>query len=174
MTAKKKPKKRKKTGRKQSYRKSYCQRLVNFFSQEPYEDIELDHFDKEGNITWTDIKRMPNKLPTLIDFARSIKISTVTIYKWINPDSTTYHEEFLNAFTHAQEIRKWFLVQNGLQGLYNPLFAKFTAVNITDMRDKKEQKVDVEGKLHTLLEMINGSTIGKLPDKSEKDRARKD
>ena len=135
--AKKKPaKKLKKRGRKTYYRKSYCQKIIDFFDIEPYEDKELPHYKGKGDdriLVWTDYKRMANRLPTLRNFAKSIGVSTVTVYAWPKK-----HEEFLNAFTHAQELRKWFIIENGLNSCYNPLFAKFTAINITNMVDKQE------------------------------------
>ena len=136
---KSKPKKR---GRKTYYRKSYCQKIIEFFDQEPYEEREIPHYKGKGDareLVWTDYKRFANRLPTLRNFAKSIDVSTVTVYAWLKK-----HEEFLNAFTHAQELRKWFLVENGLNGCYNPLFAKFTAINITDMTDSKDVNLSGE------------------------------
>lgn len=136
-----KKKAKKKVGRHTKYKLRYCKALIKFFDSEPYEDREIPHYEKSGKkdkdnkpiVVWVDYKRMPNKLPTLRDFAKSIEVSTVAVYDWMKK-----HKAFLNAFTHAQELRKWFLIQNGLQGLYNPLFAKFTAINITDMVDKSD------------------------------------
>ena len=122
-------------GRPSKYKSSYCQELIKFFDVEPYDDVELEHYDKEGNIKWKDKKRMANRLPTLRNFAKHIKVHFSTVYYWIEK-----HKEFSDAFTHAQELRKWFLIENGLNGCYNPLFAKFVAVNITDMKDKSEQE----------------------------------
>ncbi len=134
--AKKKKAKPKKRGRKSYYKKSYCQKIIDFFDVEPYQDKELPHYKGKGDkreLVWTDYKRMANRLPTLIGFAKHIGVGTRTVYHWVEK-----HEEFRHALTHAQELRKWFLIENGLNGCYNPLFAKFTAINITDMKDKTE------------------------------------
>lgn len=163
---KKKVKKKKKPGRPTKYKPGYCVKLIKFFESEPYEDREIPHYDKSGNkdkkgkpvVVWIDYKRMPNKLPTLRDFAKSIGVSTVSVYDWAKK-----HKAFLNAFTHAQEIRKWFLIQNGLQGLYNPLFAKFTAINITDMRDKTETEVTGTVK-HEIVSFSNVKVNPDNPD----------
>ena len=48
------------------------------------------------------------------------------------------YEEFRNAVHRAEELRKDFLIQNGLLGLYPPQAYKFTAINLTDMRDSKD------------------------------------
>ncbi len=113
--------------------------MIKFFDVEPYEQIELPHYDKEGNIKWKDFKRMPNRLPTLRNFAKEIKVDYSNVYRWIKK-----HKEFRHAFTQAKLIRKWFLIENGLQGMYNPAFAMFVAKNITNMRDVKG--VEVSGK----------------------------
>jgi transposase-like protein len=130
MPRKKTPKKK---GRPSKYTKGYCKKLIAFFDVEPYEDRELEHFDKDGNVTWVDYKRMANRLPTIITFAKQIGVDTTTIYEWLKQ-----HKEFSLAFTRAKEYQKYFLIENGLNGCYNPLFAKFVAINITDMRDVQE------------------------------------
>lgn len=138
-----------KLGRPTKYKAKYCGQLIKFFEQEPYEDVVIPHYDKakgkEGKvIVWEDFKRMPNKLPTLRDFAKSINVGMTTIYNWLDEKHRQYHKEFADAFTRAKDLRKWFLIQNGLQGLYNPLFAKFTAINVTDMKDTKEHHLSGE------------------------------
>ena len=128
-------------GRPSKYKSKYCQALIDFFDVEPYEDIELPHYQKDGvTIHWKDYKRVPVKLPTLRDFAKSINVGISTVYDWINKQHASYHKKFSDAFTQAQDIRKWFMIQNGLQGLYNPVTFKFVAVNVTDMRDKQEHE----------------------------------
>ena len=129
---------KKKVGRPTKYKVKFCKDIINFFDIEPYEDIELPHY-KNGEVVWKDIKRMPNKLPTIRNFAKEIEVDYTNIYQWIKK-----HKEFRHAFTQAKGIRKWFLIENGLQGMYNPAFAMFVAKNITNMRDVKG--VEVSGK----------------------------
>ena len=129
--------KKKRVGRPTKYRQRYGQKLIDFFDAEPYEEREIPHY-KSGEWVWTDYKRLPNKLPTLRDFAKKINVGVRTVYEWKDPNSGSYQEEFSRAFTLAKELRKWFIIQNGLQSHYNPLFAKFVACNITDMTDVKE------------------------------------
>lgn len=71
---------------------------------------------------WVDYKRMANRLPAIINFAKHIGVSVDTVYQWIKR-----HEEFSDAFTRAKDLQKWFLIENGLNGCYNPAFAIFTA-----------------------------------------------
>ena len=132
-------KKNKKVGRPSIYRKVLCKRIIEYFDQKPYEDIKLPHYkqgkDGERIVAWEDIKRMPRPLPTLRGFAKKEGISYVSIYGWVDKDGPRFKEEFFNAFICAKNLQKDILIQNGLQGLYNPAFAVFTAKNISDMRD---------------------------------------
>lgn len=129
----------KKGGRPTKYKPEFCQQLIDFFDTEPFTTIDIIHYQKDGKTkSWVDKKRVPNKLPTLIDFAKFISVAVRTVYGWIDKESTSYQKEFLQTLEVAREIRKWFIVQNGLCGLWNPLFAKFVSINVTDMRDKKE------------------------------------
>ena len=137
---------KKKGGRPSSYKSEYAQKLIAFFDIEPFEDVELPHYynDKEARIKWKDFKRVANQVPTLRNFAKEIKVPISTVYDWLNEKHQSYQKEFSGAFTCAKEIRKDFLIQNALQGLYPPLTFKFVATNLTDMTDK----TDVEfGKL---------------------------
>jgi DNA-binding transcriptional regulator YiaG len=128
-------------GRPSKYKPEYCQKLIKFFDVEPYEEREIPHYKGKGEnktVSWTDYKRMANKLPTLRNFAKKIKVAVATVYNWADESHGSFHKEFLDAFICAQDLRKWFLVENGLNGCYNPLFAKFVAINVTDMKDKQE------------------------------------
>jgi len=148
-------------GRPTTYKPEFCEKLIEFFDIEPYCEIPIEHYEyvKANNETvqrvkWVDFKRVPNKLPTLRNFAKSINIPISTVYDWLNPKHDSFQADFSDAFTHAREIRKDFLIQNGLQGFYPPLSFKFVAVNLTDMADKSESRlVDEAGKPLTLDEI---------------------
>ncbi len=153
--AKKKVKKKakpKKTGRPTRYKAKFCQALIDFFDIEPWEEREIPHY-KAGDVSWTDIKLLPVRMPTLRKFAKSIGVSYVTVYAW-----TKKHDEFLNAFTHAQEIRKEWLIDGGLSGVFHPASFKFVAINVTDMTDKQEQIHGVTGDLAKFLETLAGGS----------------
>ncbi len=123
-------------GQPTKYKPEFCQAIIEFFNEEPYEDIEIEHFDKSRSVSWVDKKRMPRKFPTLVEFGKSIGICYATVFNWIDKKHASFQKDFLDAFTRAKEGQKNFLIQNGLQGLYNPLFAKFVALNVTDMKDE--------------------------------------
>ena len=132
------------------YKKEYCKKLIEFFDIDPYEDKEMKHFGKDGELKWVDYKRVANRLPTIRNFAKKIKVDFTTLYDWIKK-----YEEFSHAFTQAKEIRKWFLIENGLNNCYNPAFAIFVAKNITDMRDKQEVEHSGEITIPTIKNATN-------------------
>lgn len=122
------------------YKPEYAKKIIEFFDVEPFEDMELPHYfdTEEHRVKWKDYKRVARKLPTLRDFAKRIEVPIRTVYDWLDEKHQSYKKEFSHAFTHAKELRKDFLIQNALQGLYPPATFKFVAVNLTDMRDKTD------------------------------------
>lgn len=79
-----------------------------------------------------------NPLPTKEGFARSIGVSTRVINDWLER-----YPEFLHAYDRARDCGKEILNQNALMGRYSEGYAKFVAINCTDMRDK--QDIEVSG-----------------------------
>ena len=115
------------------YREEYCEMIIDFFDIEnPWEEVEEEHTNTTGE-KWTRKVRRAKKLPTLRDFGRSVGVDYKTVWEW-----KKVYEEFRNAVHRAEELRKDFLIQNGLLGLYPPQAYKFTAINLTDMRDSKD------------------------------------
>jgi hypothetical protein len=121
-----------KGGRPSKYDPKYCQQIIDWFSIEPSREVEIPHY-KDGEITWTDFKKVPNKLPTYHEFARHIKVNQETLTEWVG-----VYKEFSAAFTYTKELQKYFIVQNGLAGIYNPTFSQFVMTNITDWKNKQE------------------------------------
>lgn len=157
-----------KIGRPTKYRPEFCQILIDFFDIEPYDKIELPHYQSDGKtIKWKDYKLIPARMPSLLKFAKSINVDYKTIYNWVDKGHNSFQEEFFQAFTFAKEIRKYWLIDLGLSGLTPPLSYKFTAINVTDMRDKVEEIHDVSDKLASLLAKIPPTT-GVLPQDEEK------
>jgi len=148
-----------KKGRPSKYKKEYCEELIDFFDREPYEEQRLDHYYRGSKeIKWVDTKRVANKLPTMVEFVKYLNNSVIknkkdkvnyrTVYDWLDPKHSSFKKEFSQTFTHiAKELQKNHLLQNALQGLYNPTFAIFTAVNITDMNNinKIEHSGEIKG-----------------------------
>lgn len=149
--------KKKKIGRPTRYKPSLCKALIDYFDIEPWEEREIPHY-KAGDVTWTDFKLMPNRLPTLRRFAKAHDIAISTIYNWCDPNHTTFKPDFMDAFTCAKEIRKEILIDAALAGLTPPLTFKFVAINMTDMRDKSETALTGEdgGPIKTKLTIVVG------------------
>ena len=141
--------KKKKVGRPTQYKSRYCQMLINFFDIEPFTDLEIPHYnkfgktDKEGNpiVTWVDVKRVANRTPTLQRFAKKIGVGISTIYDWLNEKHGSYKPKFSDAFACARELRKWFLIENGLHRCHDATYGKFVITNLTDMKDTQKQEI---------------------------------
>jgi len=72
-------------------------------------------------------------LPTIEKFCCEIDIVTSTFYKWCKekPDLSS-------AFSMAKQYQKDWIIQLANNGIYREGFAKFTAINCTDMKEKIE------------------------------------
>lgn len=142
--------------------------MIEFFDIEPYRQEAIEksttyyvNGEKKGE---TERYRLiPNKMPTLYQFARKIKVAYSTVYRWAvagedegagPAQGKEYTEaeleeiskrhgqikEFCNAYKEAKELQKEFLISIGLAGAApSPAFI-FTAKNVTDMRDEQEVK----------------------------------
>lgn len=126
------------------YEPEYCQQLIDHFDIEPWEEHKIPHYKTvkgKRYTVWTDIKRLPARMPTLRGFAKKIGVGIRTVYDWIDEKHGSYQEEFSQAFTCAKEIRKEWLIDVGLSGNAPPASFKFVAVNVTDMRDRTEAEI---------------------------------
>ncbi len=132
-------------GQPTKYKADYCDKLIEFFDIEPWEERKIPHYKKEGKskkyIAWTEIKLLPVKMPSLTKFAKFLNICRTTVYNWADSKHASFQEEFLNALTHARQIRKEWLIDGGLAGIFPPSSFKYVASNVTDMSDKQEYEV---------------------------------
>ena len=147
---------RKKNGRPTSYKQEYCQQIIDYFANAPlYEEVRIPHY-KNGEVAYEDIKRFPPKLPTLVQFAKSIGVCYPTVYNWQCLGHASFHEEFLNAYSRAKQLQKDFLIQAGLSGVFNPGFATFVAINITDMQQRNSTELNT----NTPLVQVTENNVG--------------
>jgi hypothetical protein len=130
-------------GRPTKYKKEYCETILEYF------DIPATKVTNKTVITKIGVSSYPvetaNPLPTIEGFARKIGVETATIVNW-----TKDHPEFLSAYNKAKSCSKEILNQNALMGRYSEGYAKFVAINCTDMRDKQE--VEHSGGLNIIFE----------------------
>jgi len=132
----------KKRGQPTKYKKRFCKMLIDFFDIGPYEKIEIPHYQADGKtLKWMDYKLVPARMPSLLKFAKKIGVSYQTIKNWVDENHDSFQPEFFEAFTCAKEIRKDWIIDLGLSGLVPPLSYKFTAINVTDMRDTKDIEI---------------------------------
>ena len=89
---------------------------------------------------------------------------------------TKVHKEFSVAYSISKELQKEFLITNGLLGLYDSSFAKFTAKNITDMGDEQNLNLDavVDKRLGVIvvpemLQLEEGDSLKTLAERGEDD-----
>jgi len=150
-------------GRPSKYCPILCRCLVEYFDQEPTTTKEIKHY-KNGELAWTDLKEVPNRIPTLTRFAKDHNIGWVTIHEWIDPNEGNYKPDFANAYQHARAVRKSFLCDSAVIGHMPPNTFKFIAVNLTDMRDRQEVDRGVTDELGQMLKDIasNGSGLGEI------------
>ncbi len=142
-----------KSGAPTKFKPEYCEKLIKFFSTEPYREKETFHSGKNGQ-SWSTYEDVANDLPTFERFAVNIGVDTDTLLEW-SKDPEKY-PGFSVAYKRAKHLQKDILLTNGLRGLYSQPFAIFTAKNITDMRDRVEQDITSGGeKLPTPIMVID-------------------
>lgn len=121
--AKKQTKESRPIGRPSVYKPEYCQQLLDYFSEPPYQKI--------GG------QNEASDFPSFAGFAIKIDVHRETLLEW-----TKIHPEFSGSYKKAKEYQENWLTTNGLKGLLNPAFGIFIMKNVTDYRDEKKVKVE--------------------------------
>lgn len=126
---------KKKLGRPTNYLPEYCEKLEEYFDQPLYKEVEIEVGTGFKSKTKKVLK--PNSLPTFEGFCVQYRLSDKVVYDWKKK-----HHDFLQSWERCKKIQKRFLVEHGLMNNYNSNFAKFVALNFTDMMDdpKKEKQ----------------------------------
>lgn len=122
------------------WKPSFPDKLIAYFDQEPYTEHKEKAMNETGEYVETGkVFRMARPLPSIRKFAKLHDIHYTTIYDWLDPESNAHKPKLAKAFKVARELRKDVIIDGGLLNIYNHSFAKFVAVNMTDMvSDKKE------------------------------------
>ena len=97
------------------YKTEYCEQMLKYFKDE----IEEGHY------------------PTFELYAVSIGVVNDTLLNWADA-----HPQFRHAYEACKSLQKGIMISGTMEGRFNPVFAKFLAVNCHGMVEKSEQKVE--------------------------------
>ena len=122
------------------YKEEYCDKLLEFFNQPDVEIQYKETLDKQGKVVARTPIVLPAAYPTFELFAASLGVTTGTLKNWCEQ-----HPRFNDCYARAKEIQLGKLTSNALRGLYNPIYAKFEAVNNHNQKDKQEVETNVSG-----------------------------
>lgn len=152
-------------GRPSKFKKKYIKELLEFFDIEPMRKELMEVVTEKSGKTAEKYKYVANKMPTLVQFAKKIDVDYTTVYRWANkgePEKAFEQlrknegmskqqikemellTQFCKAYKTAKALQEDFLVQNGLIGASPSSAFIFTAKNVTTMRDKVENEVNVK------------------------------
>lgn len=136
------------------YKEEYCDKLLEFFNTPDVEVQYKETLDKQGKVVARTPILLPPPYPTFELFAASIGVTTGTLLNW-----TKEHPRFADCYARAKEIQLGKLTSNAIRGLYNPIYAKFEAVNNHNQKDKQEVETNVtdvalDDKTRALIERV--------------------
>lgn len=116
------------------YKGEYCEMIIDYFAKPAFQVGKKREFDKYGNVkSETDVV-LAIEYPTLEGFANDVlKVQSETLRAWCDK-----YPRFKDAYARARELQFRILATNALNGTYNPLFAKFLAMNTHGMKEKQE------------------------------------
>jgi hypothetical protein len=138
----KETKKAAKIGRPTKYKPQFCKEIIKFFNIPLYYETTEQKMSASGVVMDVEVMR-PSHLPTFERFAFEIDVCMDTLQEW-----RATHPEFSVSYRRAKALQKNHLMAHGLSGGYNSNFAKFVAINCTDMMDtthiKQESEVTVK------------------------------
>jgi len=137
-------------GRPTDYRPEYCDLIREYFNQPLYIMKPKEVASGGRKVTITEEK--PNSMPTFEGFSKKIGVMHMTLRNWCK-----VYPEFFAAYNECKDIQKAFILEHGMMGGYNPGFAKFVAINVTDLQEKV---------VHEVAEGSQGLVLAyKLPEK---------
>lgn len=139
------PKQKHAGGRPTKYDPKYCQEIIDYFSIDPYREIEVSRKNAKGE-KWFESKLIPSDPPTFAGFAVSIDVNQHTLMNWANQ-----HEEFLEAHKKAKDLQEHYFIVNGTLGLSAPAFTIFAMKNVCGWRDRQEVEHSADESFRVLV-----------------------
>lgn len=121
------------------YSEDFCDAIIAFFNTPPTR-VEYKETYYKGELTSRIPIIMPAEYPTFELFAASIGVTTKTLLNWAKE-----YPRFSDCYARAKEIQLGKLKSLAITGLYNPVYAKFEAVNNHEQKDKSEVEGVVKG-----------------------------
>jgi hypothetical protein len=141
------PKKLPIMGRPTSYRPEYAQQLLDHFNNS-YKPQECS---ADKRLMWANF-------PTFEGFAiKTLGISWATFERWKDK-----YPEFNSVCIDAAKLQKDLLVKYTNAGIYNAQFAKFIAINMTDMRD--ESTLNLSGNITVQMGIVRDVEPSEMVD----------
>ena len=146
------------------YKEEYCDMLIEFFNK-PATKIVYKEMYHKGELTCKIPIVLPEEYPTFELFAASIGVTTRTLKNWCDESP-----RFSFYYARAKEIQLGKLTSMAVTGMYNPVYAKFEAVNNHNQKDKQEIDTNVKGeaiddKTRALIERVEKRLKGAEKDK---------
>lgn len=131
-------------GRPSGYDPSYCQKIIEYFSEPPYREVMKTVVTKMGDVVEVPTTEATD-FKSFAGFAILVGVHRETLINW-----TKEHPDFFDAYKRAKEYQEHFLATNGNKGLINPAFSIFTAKNVLNWRDKRDIELSPEKPLEKL------------------------
>ncbi len=123
------------------YKPEYCEMLIDYFNQPPTR-VEYKETYFKGELSSRVPIIVPAEYPTFELFAAKLGVSVRTLKNW-----SEKYPRFADYYARAKEIQLGKLTSLAVTGLYNPVYAKFEAVNNHNKQDKSEVEQKVSGSI---------------------------
>lgn len=131
-------KKTRKLGRPTKYHDKIPSLLLEHFNIPLYYKTTEQKMSASGAVENIEVTKASD-MPTFEGFAVKLMVNIDTLHEW-----RSKHKPFSEAYRICKGIQKNFLMAHGLNGNYNSAFAKFIAVNCTDLVDTQHIKQENE------------------------------
>lgn len=139
-------KKKNPVGRPSKYSEKFIDQLYEFADRPLYENVIKEQLSNRGDIVEVSVER-PNRIPTIEGFALHIRVNKSSVYLWAKE-----YPDFSTALEYLRHKTKEFVNYHALMGNYNGGYAKFFAINATDMKstehtvnDNKNVEITISG-----------------------------